>query len=314
MKDKQPERRYDFPVKKTSEQDKISRFLFDKVNIRGEIASLNQVWQEMQANHHYPDCIRQYLGELVAAAVLLSATLKFEGSMTIQASGDQSGNETKNGLTLMVVECRHDFGVRAVAKYQQPLPENTDIKSLLGKGNLVITIEQAKTKERYQGIVALEGDSIAEFLEGYLIRSEQLETRLFLACNSDSAAGLLLQKLPTQSDDDDSWDRISHLGSTIKAEELLCLDTQTILHRLYHEEDVRLFDPAPIYFKCTCSREKVTNMLRSISHQEASDIIKEQGNISVDCEFCGKEYQFDEIDIAGIYTAHSHDIDTSVRH
>lgn len=299
--------KYDFPLKSDSEQNKISRFLFDKVNIRGEIASLNSVWKEMQANHNYPDSIRQYLGEVVAATVLLSATLKFEGSMTVQATGD-------NALTLMVVECRNDFGVRAVAKYQQPLPEDSNIKSLLGNGKLVITIDQAKTKERYQGIVALEGNSIAEFLEGYLIRSEQLETRIFLACNNDSTAGLLLQQLPGQNDDDDSWDRITHLGSTIKAEELLCLDTKEILHRLYHEEDIRLFKPESIYFKCNCSRAKVANMLRSISHQEASEIIKEQGNILVDCEFCGKKYHFDEIDIAGIYTEHSHDIDPSVQH
>ena len=298
---------YSFPLKSSAEQDKLNRFLFDKVNLRGEIASLNTVWQTMQANHNYPEVIRQYLGEAAIAAVLLSATLKFEGSLTIQATGD-------NALTLMVVECCNDFAVRAVAKYQQPLPEETDIKSLLGDGKLVITIEQAKTRERYQGIVALEGNSIAEFLEAYLVRSEQLETRIFLACNNDSAAGLLLQQLPGQRDDDDSWDRITHLGSTIKAEELLCLDTKEILHRLYHAEDIRLFEPESIYFKCTCSRAKVTNMLRSISHQEASDIIKEQGNIALDCEFCGKEYRFDEIDIAGIYSKHSHDSDPAVRH
>lgn len=296
-----------FFAKSETEQDKISRFLFDKANIRGEIASLNKVWQTMQANHNYPEIIRNYLGEVVAASVLLSATLKFEGSMTIQASGD-------NALTLMVVECRNDFGVRAVAKYEEPLPEETDIKSLLGDGNLVITIEQAKTKERYQGIVALEGNSIAEFLEGYLIRSEQLETRIFLASDDKAVGGLLLQQLPGQNEDDDNWDRITHLGSTIKQEELLGLDTKEILHRLYHEEDIRLFDPEDIYFKCSCSRKKVINMLRSISHQEASNIIKEQGNISVDCEFCGKEYQFDEIDIAAIYTEHSQNSDPSIRH
>ncbi|MCU7798717.1 MAG: Hsp33 family molecular chaperone HslO [gamma proteobacterium symbiont of Lucinoma myriamae] len=296
-----------FTAKSENEQDKINRFLFDKANIRGEIASLNKVWQTMQANHSYPEIIRNYLGEVVAASVLLSATLKFDGSMTIQASGD-------NALTLMVVECHNDFGVRAVAKYEEPLPEETDIKSLLGDGNLVITIEQAKNKERYQGIVALEGNSIAEFLEGYLIRSEQLETRIFLACDDKASAGLLIQQLPGQSDDEDSWERITHLGSTIKPEELLGLDVKEILHRLYHEEDIRLFDAQSIYFKCSCSREKVTNMLRSISHEEASDIIKEQGNISVDCEFCGKEYQFDEIDIAGIYTEHSQTSDPSIRH
>ncbi len=290
-----------------SEQDKISRFLFDKANIRGEIVRLNKVWNTMQANHQYPPLISQYLGEAVAASVLLSATLKFEGSMTIQATGD-------GALTLMVVECRNDFGVRAVAKYQQPLPDNMDIKALLGDGNLVITIEQAKTKERYQGIVPLEGDSIAEFLQAYLIRSEQLETRIFLASDHHSVGGLLLQQLPGQSDDEDNWDRITHLGNTIKTQELLELDTQEILHRLYHEEDIRLFDAQDIYFQCSCSQEKVSNMLRSIGQQEASDIIKEQGNISVDCEFCGKKYRFDEIDIASIYSEHSQLSDPAVKH
>ncbi|MCP3850219.1 MAG: Hsp33 family molecular chaperone HslO [Gammaproteobacteria bacterium] len=293
-------------------KDKIHRFLFDKANIRGEITQLNDVWQTMQANHNYPEKVRQYLGEVVAASVLLSATLKFEGSMTIQASGD-------NAITLMVVECRNDFGVRAVAKFQESMiaalsEEGADIKTLLGAGNIIITIEQSKNKERYQGIVALEGESVAEFLEGYLQRSEQLETRIFLACDEAAVGGLLLQQLPGQSEDDDSWERVTHLGSTIKSEELLELEAKEILHRLYHEEDVRLFDPETVYFKCSCSRDKVTSMLRSISHQEASAIIKEQGNISVDCEFCGKTYAFDEIDIAGIYTEHVQPSGTSTKH
>ncbi len=160
----------------------------------------------------------------------------------------------------------------------------------------------------------MEGNSIAEFLEGYLERSEQLETRIFLASDENAIGGLLLQQLPGNHEDDDAWERVTHLGSTIKSEELLGLDAKEILHRLYHEEDVRLFDPEDVYFKCSCSRDKVTNMLRSISHQEASDIIKEQGNISVDCEFCGKEYQFDEIDIAGIYSEHSQTADPSIKH
>ncbi len=297
------------------EKDKIYRFLFDKANIRGEIVSLTDVWKTMQSHHNYPEIIRRYLGEGVAAAVLLSATLKFEGSLTIQASGD-------GALTLMVIECRNDFGVRGVAKYQQPLVDEmlnglsgeTDLKTLLGDGTLIITIEQSKTKERYQGIVALEGNSMADFLEGYLERSEQLETRIFLASDENSVGGLLLQQLPGQNEDDDSWERVTHLANTIKPDELLELGAKEILHRLYHEEDVRLFDPESIYFKCSCSRDKVTNMLRSISQQEASAIIKEQGNISVDCEFCDKTYQFDEIDIAGIYSKNSQPSDLSTKH
>lgn len=297
------------------DKDKIYRFLFDNANIRGEVANLNDVWQLMQANHGYPELIRHYLGEAVAASVLLSATLKFEGSLTIQASGD-------GALTLMVIECRNDFGVRAVAKYQETLLNNmandmsddANLKTLLGDGTLIITIEQFKTKERYQGIVALEGNSMADFLEGYLERSEQLETRIFLASDEQAVGGLLLQQLPGQNEADDSWERVTHLASTIKQEELLTLGAREILHRLYHEEDVRLFDPEAIYFKCSCSRKKVTNMLRSISHQEACEIIKEQGNISVDCEFCGATYDFDEIDIAGIYSKNSQPSNGSIKH
>ena len=287
--------------------DKLSRFLFDSANVRGEIVQLKDSWQAMLSNHAYPKVIRDYLGETVAASVLLSATLKFEGSLTIQASGDGGA------LTLLVVECSNDFGVRGVAKYSEPIAEEDDLKTLLGNGTLVITIEQARTKERYQGIVALEGNSIAEFLQGYLIRSEQLETRIFLAADEQAVGGLLLQQLPGQQEDD-SWERITHLGSTIKAEELLGLEVKKILHLLYHEEDIRLFDAQAVHFQCSCSRVKVTNMLRSISHQEAADIIQEQGNISVACEFCGKSYQFDEIDIAEIYSTHIQPSDSSIRH
>ena len=290
-----------------SKPDQLRRFLFDKANIRGEIVQLNEVWQSMEANHQYHPVIREYLGEVVAAAVLLSATIKFEGSLTIQASGD-------GPLSLMVVECRSNFGVRGVAKYKEPLPEQTDIKTLLGKSNLIITIEQALTNERYQGIVALEGNSIAEFLEGYLQHSEQLETRIFLAADKQAVGGLLLQQLPGKTEDDDSWDRITHLGSTIQKEELLELQATEIIHRLYHEEDVRLFDPEPVHFQCSCSREKVSNMLRSIGEEEAAGIIKEQGNISVDCEFCGTTYDFDEIDIAEIYASNNPAAASTTRH
>ncbi len=287
--------------------DKISRFLFDKVDIRGEIVQIKETWQAMLANHNYPKTLQHYLGEVVAASVLLSATLKFEGSMTIQASGD-------GAITLMVVECSNDFGVRAVAKYQDPFPDVNDIKVLLGSGTLVITIEQAKNNERYQGIVALEGNSIAEFLEGYLLRSEQLATRIFLAADEQTLGGLLLQQLPGKTDKEDNWERITHLGSTIKAYELLGLDATKILHRLYHEEDVRLFDSEKIYFRCSCSRKKVTKMLKSIGQQEAVEIIKVQGSISVDCEFCGNVYQFDEIDIIEVYSEQVQPSDKSIMH
>lgn len=280
--------------------DKLHRFLFDQANIRGEIAQLTETWKTILSHHDYPQVIRDHLGQVVAASILLSATLKFEGSLTIQANGD-------GALTLMVVECRNDFAVRAIAKYHQTLPlpgtDESGLKQLLGNGTLAITIEQAVTGERYQGIVALEGSSVAQFLEGYLQRSEQLETRIYLAADEYAAGGLLLQQLPgQQNEDDDSWERITQLGNTIKDDELLSLTAREILHRLYHEDDIRLFNPEEIYFECSCSRNKVSNMLHSISQNEAADILREQGNISVDCEFCGQTYEFDEIDIAEIYT------------
>ncbi len=288
--------------------DKLHRFLFDKDNIRGEITQLTDTWKTILSHHQYPQVIRDYLGQVVAASVLLSATLKFEGSLTVQANGD-------GALNLMVVECRNDFSVRAIAKYREPLPlpgsDESSLKQLLGNGTLVITIEQAVTNERYQGIVSLEGNSIEEFLQGYLERSEQLKTRIFLAADQYAVGGLLLQQLPGRYyADPDSWDRITHLGSTIRQDELLTLNVREILHRLYHEEDIHLFKAETVSFQCSCSRKKVSNMLRSITQQEAADILREQGNISVDCEFCGQSYEFDEIDMAEIYTD-SHNLTSS---
>ena len=230
--------------------DKLHRFLFEEANIRGEITQLTETWKTILSHHDYPQVIREHLGQVVAASVLLSATLKFEGSLTVQANGD-------GALSLMVVECHNDFAVRAIAKYHEPLPEagsdESGLKQLLGNGTLVITIEQAVTNERYQGIVSLEGNSIADFLEGYLQRSEQLNTRIFLAADEYAVGGLLLQQLPGRLHDEaDSWEHITHLGSTIKTDELLSLTARDILHRLYHEEDIRLFNAEDVYFLCSC--------------------------------------------------------------
>lgn len=293
--------------------DKLHRFLFDKANIRGEIVQLTDTWKTILSHQNYPPMIREYLGQVLAASVLLSATLKFEGSLSVQANGN-------GALNLMVVECRNDFAVRAIAKFHEPLPspgtDESGLKQLLGNGTLMITIEQAVTNERYQGIVALEGASIAEFLEGYLQRSEQLDTRIFLAADKYAVGGLLLQQLPGRlnESEDNSWEHITHLGSTIQEDELLSLTAREILHRLYHEEDIRLFNPETVYFQCSCSRNKVSNMLRSISRQEAAEILQEQGNISVDCEFCGQTYEFDEIDIVEIYSDRVNLADSSTRH
>jgi len=275
-------------------KDSLQRFLFLDADIRGEVAQLTQSWQAILANKDYPPLIRQYLGELMTASVLLAATLKLEGSLTIQATG--------NGLlNLLVAECKDDLSVRCVAKHHPNIPAQADLKELLGEGSLAITIDQNKGKS-YQGVVSLEGNSIAQLLENYLQTSEQLNTQIWLAAGEKSSGGLLLQELPSQqSNGSEDWERVTTLASTIKNDELFNLSSDEIIYRLFHEEQVQLYEPNPVQFKCNCSHAKVTSMLRSLNQAEAREIMKEEGFIDVNCEFCGKNYRFDEVDLAEIY-------------
>ncbi len=280
--------------------DTLQRFIFENAPIRGEIVRLDATWRAVLERRNYPSALRELLGEMMAAAALLSATLKFDGSMIMQIQG--------NGpVRLLVVECTSERTLRALAQWDndvQPAP----LAELLGDGKLVITIDPKHNKERYQGIVNLEGDTIAEVLQHYLIHSEQLDTRLWLAANAQQAAGMLLQRLPHDSSRDnardsneDAWPRAVHLGTTITPHELLELPASEIIYRLYHEEDVRLFDSEPVSFRCSCSRERVAGVLRMLGYDEVQSILREQGAVSVDCEFCGKHYALDPIDAEAIF-------------
>ncbi len=279
-------------------RDTLQRFIFEETPVRGEIVRLDATWQAVLERRDYPPVLRDLLGEMMAAAALLSATLKFEGAMVMQIQG--------NGpVSLLVVECTSDRTLRALAQWRedvQPAP----LAELLGDGKLVITIDPKQGKERYQGIVGLEGTTIAEVLQHYLTHSEQLDTRLWLAANGQHAAGMLLQRLPydsTGDSDEDAWPRAVHLGATITHHELLELPAAEIIHRLYHEEDVRLFDGEPVSFRCSCSRERVAGVLRMLGHDEVQGILREQGTVSVACEFCGKHYVLDPIDAEVIFAA-----------
>lgn len=280
--------------KDISQKDSLQRFLFQHADIRGELVQLTQTWQTILSHKDYPPLIRQYLGELMTASVLLAATLKLDGSLTIQATG--------NGvLNLLVAECRDDLSVRCVAKHHPEIPENAGLKELLGEGSLAITIDQKKGKN-YQGIVNLEGNSVSQLLENYLQSSEQLNTKIWLAASEQGTAGLLLQELPTQSGDyEEDWERVNALASTITEEELLNLEANEVLYRLFHEEQVQVFEPNQVSFKCNCSQAKVVSMLRSLSQAEAYQLMKEEGFIEVNCEFCGKNYRFDEMALAELY-------------
>jgi molecular chaperone Hsp33 len=275
--------------------DSLRRFLFEHAPIRGEIVRLDAVWQSVIERHNYPPILRDLMGELCAAAVLLAATLKLKGSMILQIHG-------KGAVKLLVVECSGDLEVRATAKWEGDLSHGT-LQDLVGEGRFVITLDPKDGNQAYQGIVTLEGESIAEILQNYMTRSEQLETRLWLAADGKNAGGMLLQKLPEQpeSQDDDAWGRAVQIADTLKPEELLNVPAGELVHLLYHEEDIRLFEAQDVVFRCTCSRENVARMLRMLGREEVDSIIAERGDVEVHCEFCNQRYVFDRVDADAVF-------------
>ena len=276
--------------------DSLQRFLLESTPVRGEIVHLDATWRAVLERRRYPAPLQSLLGDMMAAAALLSAILKFEGSLIMQMQG--------NGpVQLLVVEATSEHTLRATAKWEGDLAQG-NVTELLGAGRFVISIVPSSGKQTYQGIVAIEGNSIAKVLEHYMAKSEQLETRLWLASDSRQAAGMLLQKLPAApTQDADAWNRATQLGETIRREELLSLPAREIIRRLYHEEDVRVFDSRPVAFRCSCSRERVTSMLRLLGHDEVKSIIAERNTVEVDCEFCGRHYTFDAVDAEQVFAA-----------
>ena len=270
--------------------DVLRRFLFEYAPLRGEIVRLDSVWQSVIERHDYPPVLQKLVGELCAAAVLLAATLKLQGSMVLQIHG-------KGAVKLLVVECSGDLELRATAKWEGDLAHGT-LQELVGDGRFVITLDPKDGNQAYQGIVDLEGDSIAEILQNYMTRSEQLETRLWLAADGKSAGGMLLQKLPEQNEvpDEDAWGRATQIADTLKPEELLNVPAAELVHLLYHEEDIRLFEAQAVVFRCTCSRGNVARMLRMLGRDEVDAIIAERGDVEVHCEFCNERYVFDRVD------------------
>jgi molecular chaperone Hsp33 len=275
--------------------DTLQRFIFENAPIRGQIVHLDATWRAVLDRRDYPAPVRDMLGEFMAAAALLTSTLKFEGRMIIQAQGH-------GPIKLLVVECSSERTLRGLAQWEGEVTDGS-LPKLLGDGRLVITIDPSKGKERYQGIVELTGRSVAEALENYFTRSEQLATRLWLAANSKQAAGFMLQQMPGGHVEEESWNHATHLAATLTREELLGLPVRDLLHRLYHEDDIRLFEGAPVSFRCSCSRDRVEGVLRMLGPVEVRSILSERGAVDVDCEFCGGHYRFDAVDTAQLFTA-----------
>jgi len=283
--------------------DTLQRFLFEDAAIRGEVVQLGAAWRAILERHDYPPAVREPLGQLYVAGVLLAATLKFNGSITLQVRGD-------GPISLLVVDCSPHHGdeeggplyhVRGMANWSGEVPEG-DLHSRFGNGNLVITIDPGQGGKRYQGIVELNGSSMADAIDNYLERSEQLPTRMWLVADAQHAAGLLLQRMPgTGQGDDEAWNRVTTLAATITDRELLELEQGEVLHRLFHEEDTRLFEPQPVSFHCNCSRGRVADTLRGLGHDEVMEIIADEGAVEVTCQFCNRLYRFDAVDAEQLF-------------
>jgi molecular chaperone Hsp33 len=287
--------------------DSLQRFIFEGFPVRGEIVHLDATWRAVLERHDYPQPLRAVLGELMAAAALLSATLKFDGSLILQM-------QSTGTVKLIVVECTSEQTMRATAKWDGDLPAGT-FRELVGDGRFAITIAPSDGKQTYQGIVELRGDSVSQVLEHYMAASEQLETRLWLGADGSQAAGMLLQRVPgPEGNDPDAWNRAVALSDTVTGRELLTLPARQIIHRLFHEEDVRVFDARIVSFRCSCSRERVVGMLRLLGRAEVRSIVAEQGKVDVHCEFCNKRYALDAVDAEQIFAAEVVTPAASTRH
>jgi len=276
-----------------SNPDQIQRILFGELDIRGVVCGLKQTCSDCFENHDYPITIKQILGEMLAAISLLSSNLKFEGRISLQAVG-------KGSVGLLLAECTHTLKLRAIARHEKEIPQNVNFVELMEGGQVVITVEPEKG-QRYQGIVPLEGHSLSACLESYFANSEQLPTQVHLVSDGETASGLLLQVLPADGTAIEDWERISHLAATLKSEELLNLDNETLLYRLFHEEQCRLYEADELRFSCTCSRARSEASLKLVDKNELQEVLAEHGQIDVSCQFCNARYRFDSADIEALF-------------
>ena len=277
--------------------DTRQRFLFDDTHIRGEITTLSESFKAIQQRQDYPPVITAILGEFLAAASLLSATLKFKGIVSIQAIGQGT-------ITSIMAECSNNTQLRGIVRGDyQSIGDNENFKTLLGSATLAITIEP-EGRERYQGLVPMDKDSLSKCLEYYFDQSEQLSTKIKLTADQHTAAGVLIQEMPHSSNDEqarENWQHLSVLLESLKPEEQLELEHEEQLYRLFHEQKVRLFELEKLQFFCSCSKARTAKMLVSLGADEVNQIIQEQGLIDVNCEFCDQHYQFDQSDIDEIF-------------
>jgi len=305
----------------------LVKFLFEGLPVRGMLVRLTDDWREVLRRRGGPDAVpepvRRLMGELSAAGVLMQANIKFNGALVLQLHGD-------GPVRLAVTEVQPELRFRSTATVVGEVPDQAGLEAMMnvrGQGRCAITLDPRDRRpgqQPYQGVVPLHGDQreplqqVSQVLEHYMLQSEQLDTRLVLAADDQVAAGLLIQRLPVEGQGNlegeaslrnedligrsEDFQRIAMLAATLTREELLTLTPDRILHRLFWEETVRRFEPLAPRFACTCSRQRVEGMLRSLGREESDDLIAERGSVEVGCEFCGLQYRFDAVDIGELFT------------
>ena len=284
----------------SSPDNSSRRFLFNEADVRGESVQLGAALAEMLRQQPYSRSVKRLLGEFASAVVLISNNLKYAGRIVLQA-------KSESGLSLAMVECSSERHIRGIARGDISKEASKPMDHLRG-GQLAITIER-ESDQRYQGIIGLEGHSLSHALEQYFAQSEQLGARFWLASNGDQSAGLMLQQLPAQKEDsatrDQQWSTLCLLAETVTPQELLSSPPEELLFKLFHEEKVTLYPPAPILFKCRCSRERSANTISMLPETEQAEILAEQGKIVLTCELCGATYQFDQVVLNTDNTGHT---------
>lgn len=276
--------------------DILYRFLLERAQLRGVLVHLNDSWRQVRDRAEYPLVVADLLARALTASALFTGNIKFEGSLSIQL-------KAAGAMNLLFAECTHDGRVRGLARWRPELPADFRLTATAGEPLLAITIDNAVTGQRYQGLVPVDDDDPGVLFERYFERSEQLPTRVLLASDGERCAGLMLQQLPMSEGgaDPDAWNRVGHLLATVSPEELLGLDPERLLLRLFHEETVRVLAKQPLVFGCRCSRERVAGMLRTLGRDEALASVQADGRIEVTCEFCNTHYHFDAVDVEQIF-------------
>ncbi|KTC92030.1 Hsp33 family molecular chaperone HslO [Legionella cincinnatiensis] len=277
------------------QSDTLQRFIFEHANIRGEIVHIEDTYQTIMSQRNYPPMVKNLLGEALVSCLLLASSIKFQGSLNLQFQGDKR-------LPLLLVQCDHELNVRAFAQFIENL-ETKEYANAFLEGQMVLTINQNNQTNAYQSMVPIQSTSMSENLMNYFAQSEQVSTRVWLAVNESAAAGMLLQLMPGQDTQhrEQFWEYAVQLGQTVSEHELLTLDNEILLYRLYHETEIRIFERRETRFKCRCSLDKMKQVLTVLGEEDANELLKEQGEVAIRCDFCNQKYTFDPIDITMLF-------------